>query len=161
LDRLERLRENLARTGLPAEIVAADLMEWQPPGPADAVLLDAPCSATGIYRRHPDVLYRVRPRAIAALAEGQAAMLGRAAEWVKRGGGTLVYSVCSLEPEEGEAVAEAFLASRIDYEIAPVGVGELPRGFAPDARGLLRILPGALEAEGGADSFFIARFRRR
>jgi 16S rRNA (cytosine967-C5)-methyltransferase len=160
-DRLGRLRENLDRTGLEAEIVAADVMEWQPPGPADAVLLDAPCSATGIYRRHPDVLYRVRPRAIAALAEAQAAMLARAAEWVKRDGGTLVYSVCSLEPEEGEAVAEAFLASRIDFDLVPIETDELLRGLTPHARGWLRILPGALEAEGGADSFFIARFRRR
>jgi 16S rRNA (cytosine967-C5)-methyltransferase len=160
-DRLGRLRENLDRTGLDAQIVAADVMQWQPPEPTDAVLLDAPCSATGIYRRHPDVLYRVRPRAIAALAEAQAAMLARAAEWVKRGGGTLVYSVCSLEPEEGEAVAEAFLASRIDFDLVPIGPDELPLGLAPDERGWLRIVPGAFEAEGGADSFFIARFRRR
>ncbi|MEA3016301.1 MAG: rRNA (cytosine967-C5)-methyltransferase [Sphingomonadales bacterium] len=160
-DRLVRLRENLDRTGLDAQIVAADVMRWQPPEPADVALLDAPCSATGIYRRHPDVLYRVRPRAIAALAEAQAAMLARAAEWVKRGGGTLVYSVCSLEPEEGEAVAEAFLASRIDFDLAPIGADELPQGLSPAERGWLRILPGAFEAQGGADSFFIARFRRR
>ncbi|HYJ29130.1 MAG TPA: RsmB/NOP family class I SAM-dependent RNA methyltransferase [Allosphingosinicella sp.] len=160
-DRLGRLRENLSRTGLDAEIVAADVMQWQPREPADAVLLDAPCTATGIYRRHPDVLHRVRPRAIAELAEAQAAMLARAAEWVKRDGGTLVYSVCSLEPEEGEAVAEAFLASRVDFETAPIELAELPAGLAPGPRGWLRILPGAFEAEGGADSFFVARFRRR
>ena len=160
-DRLARLRENLDRTGLGAEVVAADIMEWRPSEAADAVLLDAPCSATGIYRRHPDVLHRVRPRAIAGLAEVQTAMLARAAEWVKRSGGTLVYSVCSLEPEEGERVAEAFLASRIDYETVPVDAGELPGGLAPTPQGWLRILPGALEADGGADSFFIARFRRR
>jgi 16S rRNA (cytosine967-C5)-methyltransferase len=160
-DRLGRLRENLSRTGLDAEIVAADVMIWQPAEPADAILLDAPCTATGIYRRHPDVLHRVRPRAIAELAEAQAAMLARAAEWVKRGGGTLVYSVCSLEPEEGEAVAEAFLASRIDYETVPIQLAELPAGLAPNPQGWLRILPGALGARGGADSFFVARFRRR
>ena len=160
-DRLGRLRENLARTGLEAEVVAADVMQWRPPAPADAVLLDAPCSATGIYRRHPDVLYRVRPRAIAELARTQKAMLGRAAEWVKRGGGTLVYSVCSLEPEEGEAVAEAFLASRIDFETVPISIEELPSGLSPTPGGWLRILPGAWESEGGADGFFMARFRRR
>jgi 16S rRNA (cytosine967-C5)-methyltransferase len=160
-DRLGRLRENLARTGLDAAIVTADVMEWTPPEQADAVLLDAPCSATGIYRRHPDVLHRVRPRAIAELAQAQAAMLGRAAEWVKRGGGTLVYSVCSLEPQEGERVAEAFLASRIDFETVPIAADELPAGFVPGPEGWLRILPGALEEQGGADSFFIARFRRR
>ena len=160
-NRLQRLQENLGRTGLDAEVVAADVMQWRPPEPAEAVLLDAPCSATGIYRRHPDVLYRVRPRAVTALAEAQAAMLSRAAEWVKRAGGTLVYSVCSLEPEEGEAIAEAFLASRIDFDPVPIEADELPEGLAPHERGWLRILPGAFEAEGGADSFFIARFRRR
>lgn len=160
-DRLARLRENLGRTGLEAQVIAANVMKWRPPQPADAVLLDAPCTATGIYRRHPDVLHRVRPKAITELAETQAALLGRAAEWVKRGGGTLVYSVCSLEPEEGEAVAQAFLASRIDYETVPIEADELPAGLAPGPKGWLRILPGALEPEGGADSFFIARFRRR
>jgi 16S rRNA (cytosine967-C5)-methyltransferase len=160
-DRLARLRENLSRTGLKAEIVAADVMQWKPDAQADAVLLDAPCTATGIYRRHPDVLHRVRPRSILELAEVQKAMLGRAAEWVKRDGGTLVYSVCSLEPQEGEKVVQDFLANRIDFETVPIAADELPAGLAPTEEGWLRILPGALEAEGGADSFFIARFRRR
>ena len=119
-------------------------MKWAPPEPVDAILLDAPCSATGIFRRHPDVLHRVRPKAIAALAEAQKGMLLRAADWLKPGG-ALVYSVCSLEPEEGEAVAEAFLASRDDYRIAE----------------RQRILPGAYADEGGADAFFIARFVRK
>jgi 16S rRNA (cytosine967-C5)-methyltransferase len=141
--RLARLTENLARTGLAADIVAADVMTWAPAEPADAILLDAPCSATGIYRRHPDVLHRARPRAIAELAEAQKAMLARAADWLKPGG-TLVYAVCSLEPEEGEQVVEAFLAARDDYALEEQQ----------------RILPGAHEAEGGADSFFIARFIR-
>jgi 16S rRNA (cytosine967-C5)-methyltransferase len=141
--RLARLSENLARTGLAADLVAADVMKWQPPAPVDAILLDAPCSATGIYRRHPDVLHRVRPRAIAELAEMQKAMLLRAADWLKPGG-ALVYSVCSLEPEEGEAVADDFLQARPDFA-------------REEAR---RILPGELKAEGGADSFYLARFRR-
>ncbi|MBV9884812.1 MAG: RsmB/NOP family class I SAM-dependent RNA methyltransferase [Sphingomonadaceae bacterium] len=141
--RLARLKENLARTGLDARVIAADVMKWAPPAPVDAILLDAPCSATGIFRRHPDVLHRVRPRAIAALAEAQQAMLARAADWLKPGG-SLVYSVCSLEPEEGEQVADAFLAARSDYALAE----------------RQRILPGVHAAEGGADSFFIARFVR-
>ncbi|HMG46938.1 MAG TPA: transcription antitermination factor NusB [Allosphingosinicella sp.] len=141
--RLARLSENLARTGLEATVVAADMMDWQPPAPVDAILLDAPCSATGIYRRHPDVLHRVRPRAIAALAAAQKAMLARAAGWLTPGG-TLVYAVCSLEPEEGEQVAEDFLSSHGDYRLEE----------------RQRILPGAWEAQGGADSFFIARFVR-
>jgi 16S rRNA (cytosine967-C5)-methyltransferase len=141
--RLARLAENLARTGLAAEIVAGDIMAWSPPSPADAILLDAPCSATGIYRRHPDVLHRARPRAIAELAGVQKAMLARTADWLKPDG-SLVYSVCSLEPEEGEQVVEAFLAARDDYRME-------------ESR---RILPGAHEDVGGADSFFIARLVR-
>jgi 16S rRNA (cytosine967-C5)-methyltransferase len=155
--RLARLVENLARTGLEARTVAADIMRWQPNAPVDAILLDAPCSATGIYRRHPDVLHRVRPKAIAELAEVQKAMLARAADWLKPGG-TIVYSVCSLEPQEGEAVAEAFLASRGDFGALPIRAEELPAGLAPTAAGAVRVLPGAFEAAGGADSFFIARF---
>ena len=141
--RLRRLAENLARTGLAAEIVAADLFAWQPPAPVDAILLDAPCSATGIFRRHPDVLHRARPAAIGQLAATQLAMLERAADWLKPGG-SLVYSVCSLEPEEGEAVARAFLRARPDFRQA-------------EER---RLLPGAFEPQGGADSFYIARFLR-
>lgn len=141
--RLARLADNLGRTGLAADIIVADVMRWTPPAPVDAVLLDAPCSATGIYRRHPDVLHRVRPRAIAALAQTQGAMLTRAADWLKPGG-ALVYSVCSLEPEEGEAVVSAFAASRPDFTFEESE----------------RILPGAHEEAGGADAFYLARFRR-
>ena len=157
--RLARLAENLERTGLEARVVAADVMEWAPAQAADAVLLDAPCSATGIFRRHPDVLYRARPRVIADLAGGQKAMLARAAEWVAPGG-SLVYSVCSLEPEEGEAVAEHFLASHADFAIDPVRQEELATAMAPAPAGWLRILPGTLADEGGADGFFIARFAK-
>jgi 16S rRNA (cytosine967-C5)-methyltransferase len=156
--RLARLSDNLVRTGLAAEIVQADVLAWTPPEPVDAILLDAPCSATGIFRRHPDVLHRVRPRAIAALAEGQEAMLARAADWLKRQG-TLVYSVCSLEPEEGERMAERFLAARSDYALEAVRPGELAPQI-PLQAGHVRVLPGVFEAEGGADGFFVARFRR-
>ena len=156
--RLARLSENLARTNLAAKPVEADILRWSPPDKVDSILLDAPCSATGIYRRHPDVLHRVRPRAIAELAEGQKAMLARAAGWLKPGG-TLVYSVCSLEPEEGEAVVEAFLAERRDFEAAQIEAGELPPEI-PVEGNRVRILPGLFAEAGGADGFFIARFRR-
>ena len=158
--RLARLRENLARTRLEARTIAADVMKWAPEAPADAILLDAPCSATGIYRRHPDVLHRVRPGKIRELADGQMAMLARAADWV-RPGGTLVYSVCSLEPEEGEAVVEQFLASRPDFAIVPITPAEVAEGMRPGDAGMLRILPGTLAEQGGADGFFIARLARR
>ena len=156
--RLARLRENLDRTNLQAEIKAADVMKWSPPAQVDALLLDAPCSATGIFRRHPDVLHRVRPRAIAELAEGQKAMLARAAGWLKVGG-TLVYSVCSLEPEEGERVIDAFLAQRRDFALGRIEPHEVPAEMRPN-NGILRILPGTFAESGGADGFFIARFKR-
>jgi 16S rRNA (cytosine967-C5)-methyltransferase len=156
--RLARLSENLARTNLSAKVIAADILRWSPPDKVDAILLDAPCSATGIYRRHPDVLHRVRPRAIAELAEGQRAMLARAAGWLKPGG-TLVYSVCSLEPEEGEALAEAFLSERRDFEADHIESGTLPAEI-PVEGNRVRLLPGLFAEAGGADGFFIARFRR-
>jgi 16S rRNA (cytosine967-C5)-methyltransferase len=151
--RLGRLRDNLARTGLAAEIVAADVLDWHPPEPVDAILLDAPCSATGIFRRHPEVLHRLRPRTLADLAEGQKAMLERAAQWLKPGG-TLVYSVCSLEPEEGEEVAAAS-----NLAADPVRPGELPDAV-PLKGGFVRTLPGLWLDQGGCDGFFVARFSR-
>ena len=157
--RLKRLRNNLARTALAADTLVADALTYSPPTLFDAVLLDAPCSATGIFRRHPDVLHRVRPRAIAQLAERQQAMLARAAAAVKPGG-ALVYAVCSLEPDEGERAIETFLGSSTVFTLDPVRVEELPAGITPDEQGRVRVLPGMLEANGGADGFFIARMRK-
>ena len=156
--RLERLAENLARTGLSARADAADVMAYEAAEPFDAVLLDAPCSATGIFRRHPDVLHRVTDRAIKALAEAQTAMLARAAQWVKPGG-TLIYAVCSLERVEGERVAEGFAIGH-GFALDPVERHELPAGILPDEAGRVRVTPGTLAAQGGADGFFVARFRR-
>ncbi|HET9511295.1 MAG TPA: RsmB/NOP family class I SAM-dependent RNA methyltransferase [Sphingomonas sp.] len=157
--RLTRLSDNLVRTGLSAEIVVADALAWTPPAPFDAVLIDAPCSATGIFRRHPDVLHRASARVIAEARDSQAALLARAADWV-RPGGRLVYAVCSLEPEEGEAQIAAFRAARDDFAIAPVPAGVLPVGVAPTADGFVRTLPGMLAAQGGLDGFFIAAMIR-
>jgi 16S rRNA (cytosine967-C5)-methyltransferase len=157
--RLERLGENLARTTLSADLVKADLREWAPQEPADAVLLDAPCSATGIYRRHPDVLHRIGPRQIEELAALQAELLARAADWVKPGG-HLVYATCSLEPAEGEEQMTAFLAARPDYTIDPARQEELPAGIASTGEGFVRTLPDVLAEQGGTDGFFIARLTR-
>ncbi|UZK68548.1 RsmB/NOP family class I SAM-dependent RNA methyltransferase [Sphingomonas sp. S1-29] len=157
--RLARLRDNLGRTRLEAEIVCADLREWKPAAPADAVLLDAPCSATGIFRRHPDVLHRVRPSLIAETAALQRELLGRAAEWV-RVGGRLVYAVCSLERSEGEEQVADFLGRHRHFAIDPVGQAELPAGVAPNPDGTVRTLPGMLADQGGLDGFFIARMIR-
>jgi 16S rRNA (cytosine967-C5)-methyltransferase len=155
--RLERLSENLDRTGLSADLVTADVLKWKPNRHYDAILLDAPCSATGTFRRHPEVLYRARPRIIAESAELQLKLLARSAGWV-RPGGTLVYSVCSVEPKEGEHVVRAFLRDRADFTIAQ---GELPDFVEAAGEGWFRILPGLLESEGGLDGFFTARLVRR
>ena len=155
--RLARLNENLARTGLKAETVTADVLDWSPDAPFDAVLLDAPCSATGTYRRHPEVLYRAHPAIIEQRAEFQARLLAQAATWV-RPGGSLVYAVCSLEPQEGEQRIDAFLADHPDFRIEPAPT--LVEGVAPDARGCLRVLPNMVEDRGGLDGFFAAHLVR-
>jgi 16S rRNA (cytosine967-C5)-methyltransferase len=155
--RLARLSDNLTRTGLQARTVVADALEWQPAEPFDALLLDAPCSATGTFRRHPEVLYRARDAIIEQSAELQAKLLGRAADWV-RPGGSLVYAVCSLEPQEGEERIEAFLAERDDYRLEPSPT--LVDGVTPHQRGWLRILPGMVEKQGGLDGFFTAHLVR-
>lgn len=157
--RLARLSANLERTGLEADIVAADALAWSPPAPADAVLIDAPCSATGIFRRHPDVLYRVRPSIIAEMADLQQRMLARAADWV-RVGGLLVYATCSLEPEEGEEQIGRFMAARPEFVLDPILPDELPAGIVAARQGWLRTLPGVLASEGGCDGFFAARMIR-
>jgi len=157
--RLARLAENLERTGLAAKVVTADLLTWQPNEQADAVLLDAPCSATGIFRRHPDVLHRVRPSLITEMAELQGRLFDRAAGWVTPGG-TLVYATCSLEPAEGEKQLEAFLAAHPDFALDAIRVVELPEGVTPLPNGTLRTHPGMLAGKGGLDGFFIARLRR-
>lgn len=157
--RMARLTENLERTRLTAETHVADATGFSDGAPYDAVLLDAPCSATGIYRRHPDVLHRAGPRIIAEAAELQARLIAHAASLVAPGG-LLVYAVCSLEADEGEQIAKAFLAAHSDWRIDPVAPGELPEGFVPDKVGRVRVRPGTLAERGGADGFFIARFRR-
>ncbi|MEQ7874011.1 RsmB/NOP family class I SAM-dependent RNA methyltransferase [Sphingomonas sp. ASV193] len=155
--RLERLRANLARTRLDATPVAADALDWSPPAPADAVLLDAPCSATGTFRRHPEVLHRATARIIADCAELQARLLDRAATWL-RPGGSLVYAVCSLEPQEGEVQVDRFLGKHPGWRLEPAPPA-VP-GIAPRERGWLRLLPGQLEEAGGLDGFFIAHLVR-
>ena len=154
--RLERLSENLARTHLSAELVQADALSWPAKTKFDAILLDSPCSATGTFRRHPEVLYRARPAIIADNAGLQAQLLGRACRWLAPGG-TLVYSVCSLEPEEGEHIVDAFLAANPGFAISPPGPGELPAFVTPSPRGWVRVLPGLLEDGGGLDGFFMVR----
>lgn len=152
--RLERLRENLARTGLEAQVIQADALKWEADTPFDAILLDAPCTATGTARRHPDVLHRIGARQIAEMAELQTSLLERAAGWL-RPGGRLVYAVCSIEPEEGEAQA-----AQVTLTPEPIAAAELPGGLVPTPEGWLRTDPGMLPDAGGLDGFFVARWRK-
>jgi 16S rRNA (cytosine967-C5)-methyltransferase len=158
--RLQRLAQNLDRTGLAANILRADARELPTDKRWDAVLLDAPCSATGIFRRHPDVLHRVEARDIADRAALQAELLDAAAR-ATAVDGTLVYAVCSLEPDEGVNQVAAFLSRAPDWRIAPVRADELPAGIAPNADGTVTTLPGMLAEAGGLDGFFIARLVRQ
>lgn len=161
--RLQRLQENLARLKLSAEVVEADATQFRAE-PFDAVLLDAPCTATGTLRRHPDIALAKGPGDIATLAELQGRLLAHGADLVKVGG-TLVYSTCSLEPEEGEEQVARFLAARPDFARAPLPPDEIA-GLAPfiTPQGDVRTLPHDWmrgEAErSGLDGFFAARLRR-
>ena len=155
--RLDRLRANLARTGLAAEVVAVDALAWRPDAPFAAVLLDAPCSASGVFRRHPDVLYK-GDRDLRPLLALQAELIDRAVDALAPGG-RLVIATCSLERAEGEDQLAAALRRHPALALDCVGVAELPAGFTATG-GVVRVLPGTLAAAGGVDGFFIARLRR-
>ncbi len=163
--RVRRLGENLRRLNLDARLVTADVLNWQPEEPFDAVLLDAPCTATGTIRRHPDIQWLKRPEDIAALAALQTKMLDRAAMLLKPGG-RLVFATCSLQPEEGEAQVAPFLARHPDFALLPIEPVELA-GLSELATpaGTLRTLPchrfGDDPISAGMDGFFAVRFERR
>ena len=151
--RLVRLQENLARTGLRAKIVTADALQWAPPAPYDAILLDAPCSATGTIRRHPDLPFLRLPSDIAGLVELQARLLDRALGWLKPGG-RLVYCTCSLLQDEGEGqIAAALLRHPNLVMLRPEIAGIDPAWMG--ARGL-RLRPDYWAETGGMDGFFMA-----
>jgi 16S rRNA (cytosine967-C5)-methyltransferase len=158
--RLRRLGENLARLGLAAEVVEADAASWRPAEPAEAVLLDAPCSATGTIRRHPDLPWLRDPAELPKLAALQDRLLDNAVA-MTRPGGIIVYATCSLQPEEGVERIEALLARGARVErvaIAAVEVGGLAELLTP--LGELRTLPCHLAGKGGMDGFYACRLRR-
>jgi 16S rRNA (cytosine967-C5)-methyltransferase len=152
--RLGKVRQNLDRTGLKAEIVKANALEWEPTEKFDAILLDAPCTATGTCRRHPDVIHRIGERQIEEMAELQNALLERAVNWLNEGG-VLVYAVCSLESSEGEAQAGS-----VELTQMPITSDELPAGLQPTEDGWLRTDPGMLADAGGLDGFFVGRWKK-
>jgi len=154
--RLRRLHENLARLQLEVEVVQADAATWIPPVPLDAVLLDAPCSATGTIRRHPDVARLKRPRDLIEMTAGQDRLLAGAAAML-RPGGRLIYAVCSLQPEEGPARVATVPGMRPD-PFTPAELDGVATALTP--QGTLRTHPGLWADRGGMDGFFAARFVR-
>ncbi|QQS14851.1 MAG: MFS transporter [Rhodospirillales bacterium] len=156
--RLTRVGENLKRVGLTAELIAADATRWRPTAAPDAILLDAPCTATGTLRRHPDIAWLKDREDVARLSLAQDRLLA-AAVGMLPAGGTLVYAVCSLQPEEGPARIEAALA-RLPVTRIPVRPEELPGlETAITAAGDLRTLPCHWPERGGLDGFYAARLR--
>lgn len=163
-NRLKRLATNLARLGLEAELVSADLTTFEPAEQFDAILLDAPCSSTGTVRRHPDVLWTKTEADVAKIADVQRALLGHAARLLKPGG-TLVFSNCSLDPLEGEQLVRGFLAETPGMSLDLIRPDEIPGIAAFVTRdGVLRTTPAGLRMEtpqlSGLDGFFAARLRR-
>ena len=157
--RMARLRENLRRTGLRAETVTADALDWTPEAPFDAILLDAPCTSSGTIRRHPDLPHRSDGSGLSQLTALQARLLDRAFGWLAPGG-TLVFCTCSLFRAEGEAQADAFLARTPAAALAPITAEDaIPPEFVIDGR--LRTRPDQWVEFGALDGFFAARFVRR
>ncbi|MBV9750108.1 MAG: RsmB/NOP family class I SAM-dependent RNA methyltransferase [Acetobacteraceae bacterium] len=156
--RFELLRRNLARLRLDAATVEADALAWGEPGTFDAVLLDAPCTATGTIRRHPDVMRLRRPRDVATLVQAQSRLVA-AASRLLRPGGRLVYAVCSLQAEEGPGRLGSLDGLPLQPDpIRPEELHGLPQAVTPE--GWLRTNPSLWPERGGMDGFFAARFRR-
>jgi 16S rRNA (cytosine967-C5)-methyltransferase len=151
--RMGTLKANLARLGLDAETVLTDAATWRPEKKFAAILLDAPCSATGTIRRHPDLLHLRKPRDVQMLTKAQDALLDASAQMLAPGG-RLIYAVCSLQPEEGAARIDAACA-RLGLKRDPLRLPELPE--AVTAQGDVRTHPGLWPERGGMDGFFIAR----
>ena len=159
-DRMRRVEENLNRTGLQANLVVADVLAWEG-GPFDAILLDAPCSATGTIRRHPDLPFVKSADEVEALTKLQMQMIDRALTFLKPGG-RMVYCTCSLLLNEGENQVKAALKRHEDLEIVPIDPA--PLGGAADwasPEGGLRLRPDFWADRGGMDGFYMALLQRR
>jgi len=159
--RLARLRENLARTGLAAEIVCADALDWHAPAPFDAILLDAPCTATGTIRRHPELPWLRGRDELRSLRDLQAALLDRVLDpgaGLLCPGGRVVYCTCSLLPAEGEDQIAA-AARRHAFRILPAALEGVPQDWI-SAEGFLRTRPDYWTERGGLDGFFVAALQQ-
>lgn len=156
--RLKRVAENLSRCGLSANLTRADALTWKPEQPLDAILLDAPCSATGTIRRHPDLPFLRDGSGMAQLVALQSRLIDHALELL-RPGGRLVYAVCSLLPDEGEAQIKAALARHSGLTVEPVTLpGVEPGWITPE--GGIRLRPDYWPERGGMDGFYMARLQK-
>ena len=155
--RLHRLRENLQRLNLAAdvEVVCTDAAKYQPAEKFSHILLDAPCSATGTIRRHPDILRLKQPEDVLRLASLQQQLLNHATTQLLAVGGTLIYTVCSLQPEEGELQIAKLLENNPLSPITAAEIGGCSAFITPN--GFLRCLPYQWAEWGGIDGFFAAR----
>ena len=164
-DRLVRVHENMTRTGMHADIVTGDAARWRDPQNSggkgfDIVMLDAPCTATGTFRRRPDVLHTKKPEDIDSLARVQEKLLMAAARHVAPGG-ILLYCTCSLQTREGEQQIIRFMQNRTDFRLnSLVDMPSLPTPEAISDSGTVRLLPHFLHEKGGIDGFFIAALTR-
>jgi 16S rRNA (cytosine967-C5)-methyltransferase len=158
--RMKRVKENLTRMGMQANTIVADAFEWQARRAYDAILLDAPCTATGTWRRHPEVVHCVSMADIAEMVTLQRALMMRAWQWLKPGG-RMVYCVCSLEPEEGEQQAAWFMNEVKDATVVMTdsSSGILAACITPE--GTLRTRPDMLAEQGGMDGFFAVCWVKR
>ena len=159
-DRLARVKDNLDRLGYTAELVAADATTWQPTEKFDGILIDAPCSATGTLRRHPEVVWHRQQADISGRSAIQKRFIAAASQWLTEGG-VMIYSVCSLEPHEGEGHLKDFETNGLTP--MPITPAELPELPVITAKGCVRTRPGIAvpgDNTGTLDGFFVARFRR-
>lgn len=156
--RMARVEANLARTGLTASLVTADALHWQPDGPFDAILLDAPCSASGTIRRHPDLPFVKDGSELPSLTRLQSQLIDRALTWLKPGG-RLVFSTCSLLPEEGEVQLAAALERHPALTVERPNLPGIDQSWWTPA-GALRLRPDYWADKGGMDGFFLARLRK-
>jgi 16S rRNA (cytosine967-C5)-methyltransferase len=159
--RLGILKENLQRLDLAAAVVEADALAWEPPALFDAVLLDAPCSATGTIRRHPDIPYLKTAADVTHQTDLQRKFLDKASAMV-RPGGVMVYSVCSLEDSEGPRQIARLLKRDPSLRLETIAAADVPdfkECVLPE--GYMRVTPAHLADKGGVDGFFIARLRKK
>lgn len=159
--RLGTLRENLNRLDLAATVVEADALAWTPPSPFDGVLLDAPCSATGTIRRHPDIPHLKTAADVTHQTDLQRKFLDSASAMV-RPGGVLVYSVCSLEASEGPDQIKALLKRDRSLRLEAIPLADVPDfEDCVTPEGYVRVTPAHIADKGGVDGFFVARLRKK